>query len=90
MTELEDLQRIRSLAEHTGFLALRARAHEETDGYLKSLAFKMLHSTDPADQRVLDYKRGFFRGMAWIMALPDTPKFAEELKKALEERTTSE
>lgn len=90
MATLEDLSRIQSLKEHTGFLALRARVHEETQGYLESLAFKMLHSTDPLDQRVIDYKRGFFRGMAWIMALPDTPKFAEELKKALEERTTSE
>ena len=90
MTELEDLRRIESLKEHTGFLALRARVHEETEGYLKSLAFTMLHSTDPLDQRVLDYKRGFFRGMSWIMALPDTPKFREELAKALEERTTSE
>lgn len=90
MATLDDLGRIESLKEHKGFLALRARVHEEVEGYLKNLSFKMLHSQDVLDQRDLDYKRGFFRGMAWIMALPDTPKFAEELKKALEERTASE
>lgn len=90
MPDLEDLSRIDSLKEHKGFLALRAVVHEEMDGYVKSLASKLLHDPDPVDQRVLDYKRGFFRGMAWIMALPDTPKFQAELKKALEERTASE
>jgi len=90
VADLDDLSRIEALKENRGFLALRERVHEETDGYLKSLAFKMLHSQDPLDQRVIDYKRGFFRGMAWIMALPDTPKFREELEKALNERTASE
>lgn len=90
MADLETLERIRLLQDHVGFKALRDLAEEQRTAYLINLARQIGHSSEPVDQRVLDYKRGFFNGMMWVLQVPITERFKAELEKALDERTTSE
>ena len=87
MPDLDSLQRIKSLEENVAFKALREYAEEQREGYYNNLARTLGKSGEVVDQRSLDYKRGFFGGMMWILTLPDHGSFMVELKKALEERT---
>lgn len=90
MADIETLEQIKVLRNHVGFKALQTLADEERTGYYAELARRLAGSNDTVDQRSLDYKRGFFRGMFWILNYVDSSNFDVELKKALEERTTSE
>lgn len=85
------LELIARLQGHAGIAAALEEVRELKREYEKNLGRTMLASTTPVDQREIDRKQGFFRGMSWALAvLPRNagPQLEKLLEKELEERDT--
>lgn len=59
------------LSQHPSWVALRERADEQIDVFVKNLAREIIRSTGgiPADE--LQYIRGFLAGMSFVLDTPE-------------------
>ena len=75
LTEKADLAReFKKLTEHPSWPTLRAVFAKERERMERATARKVLAGTetaDPIDQRVIDYRRGWMRGVQAVLDAPD-------------------
>lgn len=90
MFEREDrLELITRLQEVAAVDAAIEELQELRDGYYANLARTLSKSTQPVDQRAIDYKRGWWQGALWAyQVLPKKAKLdlEAEVKRALIEK----
>ena len=84
ITPSHDAQLIAELARHPGWAALERKVAEAETKWSERFARGALLSWIPIDQRELDYKRGMYAGMRWILKNPT------RAEKALSEVDASE
>lgn len=86
--ELETLELISTLANMPGFKRLGEVVKEKQQQYFVNLARGFASSSNPVDQREIDYKRGFWQGALWaVQALPKikTDEWEKFVTNALKE-----
>lgn len=76
-----------SLEAHPAWAELKAWTQEQRDAYLRKLA-DAIYEGRPLTEADLDYKRGFFRGMALLLNQPFFS--AAQLRKEIERRDVTE
>lgn len=64
------LEEVLRLKDSVGIKALKEELKWYRDRYYANLAREIGKSTQPVNQRELDYKRGFWEGAFWITMLP--------------------
>jgi hypothetical protein len=87
------LELITRLQGHAGTEAALAEIKQLRIEYEANLGRTLTRTDAPVDQREIDYKRGFFRGMAFAYAvLPRNagPQLERLLQKELAERSDTE
>jgi len=81
----EQLQ-IAALKEHQGFVALAEIAIEDANSKITSCTRAMFqqHDSQPADQRAIDFARGFNAAVMWMCNYPTKQEAAiREAKEAV-------
>jgi len=86
----EVMGEIALLSNHPGMLALIDEVTKAREKYFTNFARGMAQSTEPADQREIDYKRGFWQGALYAlhtfpqMTRADWDKYVRETEKESE------
>ena len=80
--EHEDAQ-LDDLFRHPGFEVLKKRMHEQRTDDARILANTILHSNNVIDQRLIDERRGFWRGQDWFIR--ETKRGARAYTKGAEQ-----
>lgn len=79
---------IADLAGHPGWELLRQRAVESRDRYMGNLAKTLYDDPSSLDPAAVEYRRGFFRGIFWLL---NNPVFeARELERVISEQRAGE
>lgn len=82
MSDSHRLELIERMGQNAAVAAAIEELKELREDYYKDLARTLHKSSQPIDQRRIDYKRGFWEGAIW--ALQELPKKAtRELEKSL-------
>jgi hypothetical protein len=68
-----------TLERNRGWLALRGHMEGRRAAYERRLMASMFDREEPVDQRRIDYLRGYFDAMDWMLSLP------ERMRKKLKE-----
>lgn len=74
---------LNDLFKHPGFEVLMQRIDKLSEEDALTLANTILHSGNPIDQRRVDEKRGFWRGVEWFIR--ETKKGARVFERMGEE-----
>lgn len=82
-SEIELLEALHTIANHPKFELAKTAILELREAYFKNLAQGLALQAGPVDQREIDYKRGFWKGVLWALnGLPRTR--ARDFEKFLE------
>ena len=77
--------RFHALARHPGWAELKAEAHRARTQYFQNLANVLYtQGLDSLTAEDFAYRRGFFRGMQWLLTQPDFS--AAALERALKQQ----
>lgn len=75
-------QLLADLANHPGWQELGQVVLEQKDAYFRNLAQTLYNDPAGVTPDALHYKRGFFKGMVWLLANPKVE--LRELRKELD------
>jgi hypothetical protein len=76
-------QVLADLANHPGWKELSAIVMEQKASYFQSLGAALYNDPRSVTETDLHFKRGFFKGMVWLLANPvvEVKKLQQELDK---------
>jgi hypothetical protein len=78
-------QVLADLANHPGWKELSAIVMEQKAAYFQSLGAALYNDPESVTETDLHFKRGFFKGMIWLLANPALE--LRELRKELEKES---